>query len=264
MGFFDRKRPKKALSAPATEAPPGSSLPLPVWHGEGQLQHVPAAAPSFQPVGLLPPPPGWTAASLVPFQYAGQAPPIVVNQHYYLAPPPPAAPRPHTSSGPLDKLHLGSMVNAAANLIPGVDLVRSLDGRLHWPPCGSGVLNEGAALYEQISSRFDNVMSMIDQDRYHGNESDLFVCHQPPAPLPLIRDLAGGATTDRSLARRKNKQEPPPPRDHPKGQTTAVAASVISGNYFAKVDLYANSRLPLNLMPLRLYGSRVRLSLFSV
>jgi hypothetical protein len=41
-------------------------------------------------------------------------------------------------------------------------------------------------------------------------------------------------------------------KDNPKVQTTAVAGTLISGNYFAKVDMYANSRLPLNLPPLQL------------
>jgi len=148
-------------------------------------------------------------------------------------------------------------MNRATDLIPGVDLARLTDvGHLNWHPCGTKALNEGAALYDQIASRFDNVMSLIDLDRYTGNENDLFVCHQPPAPLQPGYHAAREGTTDRSLAHHKRKHGPPPARDHPKGQTTAVAASVISGDYFAKVDLYANSRLPLNLPPLRLYVER--------
>lgn len=42
------------------------------------------------------------------------------------------------------------------------------------------------------------------------------------------------------------------PDKNSKGQTTAIAASVMTGDYFSKVELYANSKLPMDLPPLKL------------
>lgn len=103
----------------------------------------------------------------------------------------------------------------------------------------------------QLYHRFNDVMTLIDCERFAGNERDLFLCQQGSD--------AGSSTTDVTTTRgqptgtSKKKNEHRKQSGHPKGQTTGVAASVISGNYFAKVELYANSRLPMNLPPLKLY-----------
>ncbi len=184
-----------------------------------------------------------------------------MNQHhYYLAPPPVPAglQRPHTSGGALSKLglgsDLGSLVNMTADLIP-MDLPRvSHDGHLDWRPYGTPMLAQGAALCDQISSAFDNVMSMVEQDRYKGNEGELFT-FGPSSAQQVDMPLALPAK-DEGSHRRRAKAPSPPQKHQPKGkgQTTAVAAAVISASYFSKVHLYANSRLPMNLPPLSLYG----------
>ena len=176
----------------------------------------------------------------------------MVNQHhYYLGPPPSEGSAQHgPSPNPTGKLNLGSVLDLAKEMCPGAgifqktidDNVPALQGR------GTQLLNQSAALYDQISDRFNDVMTLIDGDRYKGNEKDLFAW-QPalaPAPSPQTTVAKSG---EKGLAKTKQK---PKTRDHPKGQTTAVAASVISSNFFAKVELYANSKLPLDLPPLRL------------
>ena len=55
-------------------------------------------------------------------------------------------------------------------------------------------------------------------------------------PQPPIR--GGGALGTRDLSRNANN---------------AVSTALISTNYFAKANLYANARLPANLPPLKLY-----------
>lgn len=113
--------------------------------------------------------------------------------------------------------------------------------------CGTQLLNQSAALYDQISDRFNDVMTLIDGDQYKGNEKDLFAwqppSQAPPHPTSVVK------SGEKGLAKTKQKSKT---KDQPKGQTTAVAASVISSNFFAKVELYANSKLPLDLPPLRL------------
>jgi hypothetical protein len=220
MGFFDRKKVKKPPRAASTSLPPqqqpghpSSQASLPDYH----LPHPPST--SFQPAGYLPGPQGWN-----------NGPPVIVNQHYYLSPPPDVAmvnQRPCLGNSGLARL-TGSMVNLASGLIPS-DLPRFADdSRLHWPASQCNT-------YDHIMAKFDSVMSSIDQDHYAGGEGEL---------------LEAGPSL---LADQKKHKSAHPTRDQPKGQTTAVASSIMSGSYFAKVDLYSNSRLPTNLPPLRLY-----------
>lgn len=101
---------------------------------------------------------------------------------------------------------------------------------------------------DQICERFNDVMTLIDREKYSGNENKLCLYQQ---------DANSSSHTDASPAR----GAPPAAADRPdrshsqaRGETAATAASgVLPGNYFAKVDLYANSRLPMNLPPLQLY-----------
>lgn len=132
---------------------------------------------------------------------------------------------------------MGSTINVTnqvmAGVLPGLleDVQQSISG------------------VDQICERFNDVMTRIDRERYVGNEGDLFTYQQDSrssTPEVSTRGQAIGGKPKKKQTGRKHS-------DHPKGQTTAVAGSIISGNYFAKVELYANSRLPMNLPPLKLY-----------
>lgn len=110
------------------------------------------------------------------------------------------------------------------------------------------MLPESAALYDQLSTTFNNVMTSIDRERYSGNEKDLFSWQDDSRPDPV--QPSHGESTDRGFTKKPKR---PQPRSNTKGQTAAVASSLISTNCFAKADLYSNSRLPADLPPLRLY-----------
>ncbi|KAK3935874.1 alpha/beta-hydrolase [Diplogelasinospora grovesii] len=218
------------------------------WHPDDPYQPR-----VFQPAGLLPPPPGWSVPPHVvpPYQpppSAYQPQPVIVNhQHYYLAPPPTyqqTSQGPQTSGG-------GSVVDLADKICPGTGIPQLFDDGLPpWHGYKSQLLSQGAALVDQISSRFDSVMTLIDRDRYAGNEKDLFVWQPPGEQHARQSPPSDTSVAERASPKTRNKK---PAKDHPKGQTTAVAAAVVSGSYFAKVELYANSRLPMGLPPLRLY-----------
>jgi hypothetical protein len=141
------------------------------------------------------------------------------------------------------------MVNLAKEVVPvNMNAIpQMIDDSLHLHGYGTQLINQTAALYDQISSTFNNVMTRIDGDTFCGNEKELFT-YQPAALGQVSNppsEAPPPAQLDRGVAKRTG-------RDAPKGQTTAVAATVVSGSYFAKVELYANSRLPMNLPPLRL------------
>jgi hypothetical protein len=116
------------------------------------------------------------------------------------------------------------------------------DGLPQWHAYGTQLLNQGAALYDQISAKFDDVMTMIDRDKFTGDENDLFMYQQPnqTSPLPPA-DATHHSAVSKSGQGKKSK------KDVTKAQIGAVATSPLIGGYFAKVDLYANSRLPSNL-----------------
>lgn len=172
-----------------------------------------------------------------------------MNQ-YYLSPPAPPQQqqRPPTSNGPPSKWNLGSVVDLAEGICPRTGIPQLFNARLPpWNGPETQWLDHGAALYDQLSAKFDDVMTAIDRDRYIGNEKDLFIWQPDP-------DIGGPASepssTDRGFTKKPKKE-----RDHSKGQPGAIASTVISSNYFSKVELYANSRLPMDLPPLRLYVS---------
>ncbi|KAL2670597.1 hypothetical protein Neosp_014385 [[Neocosmospora] mangrovei] len=193
-----------------------------------------------QPQLLLPPPPsypyshGYASQSQPQFRPVPAAPPawngyqpVIVNQHYYLGSQqqPQQQVHHHTSLSRLT----GSMVNLAKDVVPFTQLYD--DGMSAWHGCAQTT----NAVYADVYSRFNNVMTLIDHEKLCGNEGDLFSWHPPPQQQP--QDKAFGKSTKRT--KHKDKAH--------------IATSVVSGNYFSKVELYANSKLPADLPPLALY-----------
>ncbi|ROV91119.1 hypothetical protein VSDG_07843 [Cytospora chrysosperma] len=155
--------------------------------------------------------------------------------------------RPQACEATVTKMSAGSAVNLAVQLMPGGQPFTLDDAPLPWKEHAQ----QGAAEADHMYQRFDNVMTLIDRDRYAGNEKDLFVCHSDSSSTS--GSTAVTTTTRGQPSKLKRAHLSKAHHDSPKGQTTAVAASMVSGSYFAKVELYANSRLPMNLPPLKLY-----------
>ncbi|KAI2603644.1 alpha/beta-hydrolase [Hypoxylon sp. NC1633] len=270
MGFFGRSKKKQYPegSPSGFDQPASSNSPQPqVSPQQWRTHDKPYQAPSpGQTAGyLLPPPPppppphlwnitpGVTSHPQCHDQHTYA--PIVVNQHYYLGPPnphpPPTNPHPYSNgSGLAGQLKLGSAVNVACDMLPGNVTYQIVnDGLPRWHSYGTQLLNQGAAMYDQIYSNFDNVITLIDRDKYVGNENDLFTYQSEPIATPSSEP--GQQVVVYKGPAKKSKKEAP--RDSAKGQSSALASSLASRGYFAKVDLYANSKLPPNLPPLRLY-----------
>lgn len=148
------------------------------------------------------------------------------------------------------------------------------DGPPSWLPNGTQLLNQSAALYDQLSDRFNELMTSIDRDDFTGTEQDLFHWQQSSSPsspsdrnpetalMPTARSTHYGGPRDRDRSinpRKQTKRKPtirPRPRPGPKPskiESATLASPLLNQNYFSKVLLYANSRLPPNLPPLRLY-----------
>jgi hypothetical protein len=174
---------------------------------------------------------GWLVAPIPP-QYQ----PVLVPQNY-LAPP---LPQRHENAGIISRLN-----TSVTNLLGG-DLPQCIPGAgyfnngvcpLHME--GTKYLCQGAALCDLISSKFDNIITLIDGERFSGDESQLVV-YPPPQPMWQQQQEAGTAT--RGVSKGKSKGM----------VNNSMSSALVGMNYFAKVNLYANSRLPPNLPPMKL------------
>ncbi len=87
-------------------------------------------------------------------------------------------------------------------------------------------------LCDLISTKLDAVITAIDKETFAGQEIELTICEDRPSGI-----RGGGRITSREVSRGANK---------------AISSAVVSTNYFAKVNVYTNSRLPPNLPPLKL------------
>ncbi|KAF1961703.1 alpha/beta-hydrolase [Byssothecium circinans] len=97
-------------------------------------------------------------------------------------------------------------------------------------------LNQGAALCDRISDKFDAVLTSIDGGLFSGNEQDLYVYEDQPQN-PSISTFQTNTTQERGI----NFQSRP------------TLTSSKGSNFFSKVWLYSNSRLPPHLPPFKVY-----------
>lgn len=177
----------------------------------------------------------------------------MVNQHYYVfaSPQPNGEPKGHAASTyTLTQKLVGSTVNLTNTVMPGVLPTHVDDSHTYGTAHESSLLCQGSAVIDQICERFNDVMTLIDREKYLGNESKLFICQKDSTSSTTDVSTAGQTGSS------KKKKDKSAKKDHSqaRGQNTMAAASGgVSGNYFAKVELYANSRLPMNLPPLKLY-----------
>lgn len=148
-----------------------------------------------------------------------------------------------------------------------------------------GEIAKTVSAYDDISKRFNDVMTMIDCECLDGSEMDLFSCspstsdarhdksrdkHRPSRKEPR-RTKSVDDLEERALFKPSKKVKESEVKKHHSGDKTKaskekssdkdkiqpanVAASVVAGTYFSKVECYANARLPSNLPPLSLYMS---------
>lgn len=88
------------------------------------------------------------------------------------------------------------------------------------------------ALRDLISTKFDALITSIDGERFDGDEQELVIDDDPQSGI-----RGGWGFGSRQVSRGANR---------------AISTAVVGTNYFAKANLYANSRLPPNLPPLQL------------
>ena len=98
------------------------------------------------------------------------------------------------------------------------------------PPSPEAIAHE--ALCDLISTKFDAVITSIDGEQFGGNEQELVIEDDQQSGI-----RGGWGVGTRQVSRGANR---------------AISTAVVGTNYFAKVNLYANSKLPPNLPALQL------------
>jgi hypothetical protein len=159
--------------------------------------------------------------------------PIQITQNFLITPPLPERPnKPYSSTS---RLNLGSVSNILAGNISD----RTPGGqRCNVPvPCGTQLLNQTAALCDGLSSTFDDIIALIDGANSREGEQNSY--NDEPRRL-----------------------EQNPASDNSRALVGYGKSNGKSNNYYAapnlkttlasKVNLYANSRLPPNLKPMKL------------
>lgn len=157
----------------------------------------------------------------------------------------------HRSSSPQCAM-LKSTLNLGATLVAPFNAaaasVNNLHDGLHQRT--TEYMNQGAALCDIISSRLNAIITSIDGEVFSGNENEL-------GKTTLGRYLWETALTDTFVV---VGQTPPPPysgalvpssADVPGSANTKAPPPPNGSNHFSKVWLYANSRMPPHLPPLK-------------
>jgi hypothetical protein len=266
MPLFGKSRKRKASdSRPASSRASSSktpsfdqrSSPPPYQSPQLSHQHIIPCPYVTQPY-LLPQQPYWQAA--VPYRYGSN--PVAASSPYLPLSPPQSVPISQRHPAAQQQRFASSTNLAPApERRPAVQQLRSASSTNLIPVSSCPIvsrtvnyLNRGAALCDMIGDKFNSVISLIDEEAFSGNEQDLiFTLEQypspyslPPSPPQYTRNLIGDdrhQITTRPIApqqKRSTNNDPTLPR---------IAAS----NVFLKATMYANSYLPPQLPPFRVY-----------
>ncbi|OBT95976.1 hypothetical protein VE01_06739 [Pseudogymnoascus verrucosus] len=207
-----------------------------------QYQYQQYGAPALAP-------PGWM---LAPPYMQPQQQPILIQNNYVLAPP---APQSNGKVSKVNKLASASVANLPSflqgdlpNYIPGAQLFNS--GVAEWQKEGVQYMNQGAALTDLISSRFDSVLTLMDSDKFGRDEHELVelnVTEQGQEPVPATRDRA--LTTSRKTSNTRADDRGP----------QGIGKAISTTDVFTKWKLYSNSMVAESLTPVKFYTSTLPL-----
>jgi hypothetical protein len=165
------------------------------------------------------------------------------------------------------------MVNLArdASALPNCN-----DGLAAWYGYSTALVGTTVSIFDEVSIRLNHILTQIDKEGMTGNEPDLFTCRSPIAAVNDCQALVRVSSADQQLTKpkhhhheresgsgrgkdrkreRSSRQNSPREdgyKEKPKKNAQlagGVATAVVRGEYFSKVELYANSKLPASLPP---------------
>ena len=233
MGFFTRKekvkRPGPRMQPASLVEPPNVYVPSnAVYNQRPPIPPRPTTAITRSNDRC---PPGQHLTALRPDHRHQCGPPVIVNQHYYYMNGQPAPPRALVPYSNPPK------ANQPKSNTPS--------GLPAWCGYSANLVSSTVSACDEIASRLNHVLTMIDGEHLKGHETDLFSYHHHPAAMSEEKSSGEKRSRDRRSGNHNRNKD----RSHSRSQAADVATSVIRGNYFSKVDMYANSRLPRDLAP---------------
>jgi Lipase (class 3) len=220
---------------------PEPSYPTPIYQSS---QLVLTQTSTWQPAHNAPPPRQLPyQKQMVPYRYPPAQAPAHASSPHLAHHPTPVPPMPLTKTS--GQHHKWSSCNHLPNTIVGpCKVVNATVNRT------TEYLNRGAALYDQVASRFNDVISLMDEETFAGNEQDLRLTYYqspPSSPPQLAAHPVRNGGTSKALV---------PARKHVASRSTdcpITQKALTTTNVFAKANMYANSRLPPDLPPLQVY-----------
>ncbi|KAF2434409.1 alpha/beta-hydrolase [Tothia fuscella] len=250
MTFFSFSSPgkkKRKSSKSSASSMPSTSQGYGYHANQSTITlHRPIPGPIFpvQPYQQQPPSQPWASTHNVPYNqalisqpYLPYGPPQQQQHSVYGVPQGNGAPWAASTASLSSNVNQQNLKKKKSYL----QIPSAVTGQLHaasqsvsnlnesWNQMSTQYLNQGAALCDRISSKFDSVITCMDEEKFSGDERDLQIYQPGSGPHQVYAD------SSRSTS-----------------QTVSTIAST-STNHFAKVWSYSNSRLPPYLPPLKLY-----------
>lgn len=195
MTFFGKHKRKKAASnklvkgTASTPSLPLQASPVPAVpritsQSSYNLAPPPPWSPPFPPRPQTSSAPGRWQATNLPYRY----PPAVNPASSAYLPLPPQSPPIQSNPWPQRPSKWKSSTNLPQAITNPVQTVN--DGIGEWQQMTTGYLNRGAALCDLIGNKFDAVITLIDEERFSGDERELGRYSSPNTrQVPLLTTL---------------------------------------------------------------------------
>ena len=242
MPFFMRDRRKHAAKPkkPSKSSTSSASNHVPSQSSYQSTVSLPQSSPP-PPYPLYPQPylqvtspqPLWTQWQSQPYYNSPSPPTQDYSAFHFEAPPRPQTAQPSQASPWKSSSNLANVVT---------NPVATVNDKI--TKANRYINSHRTALLDVITDRFDNVLGQMDCDCFSGGEKALIITSEEDVESGQRAGgnavtLRGGGPTVKGAAFH--------------GANQAMTSVVTSTNYFSKSNLYANSRLPPNLPPFRVY-----------
>lgn len=137
--------------------------------------------------------------------------------------------------------------------VPGAHIFNNSALARHGAQC----LDEPTALYNAISSKFEEVLQLLDGEEYHNQDARMSEIHLQP--LPQTQNNPSEPQVAQPQQKSRGGVNPTRPSIRPNNSSnqarTKVGSSILMSDLYRKTQLYANSRVTGSLTKVQFYMS---------
>lgn len=117
-------------------------------------------------------------------------------------------------------------------------------------------IDESTALYDAISSKFDEVLTLLDGEDYHNQDSRMSTVNVQPPPNQYLQPPQSEQRSRGNLqATRPSNGRQSTSSNKANQARTAVGSSILMSDLYRKTQLYSNSRVQGSLTKVQFYTS---------